>query len=153
MWLWEEEGWWLLSALGFEFEEEEEEEEEVRAEITSPRAESDPLIAAASFKPCPSDPDFFSRSLPARSTNASFPLDTWLVWRLRVETWMVTTRCDLDDAAFIFFLFFVCGFFQVFESVLWGVSFFLFSFWSFFSPPLSNSSFALKHYSSDGDRE
>ena len=100
--------------------------EEVRAEITSPRAESDPLIAAASFRACPSEPDFFSRSLPARSTKASLPREKWPVWRLSVETWMVTTRCDLDDAAFIFLFLFFGFFFGFFflRCVFGGVRFF-----------------------------
>ena len=106
-------------------------EVEVRAEMTSPSAESDPLIAAASLRACPSEPDFLSRSLPARSTNASFPFERCPVWRLRLETWMVTTRCDLEEAAFIFFRFVFRFFFGG------GVFFFVRSFPGHVSPLFS----------------
>ena len=44
-----------------------------RAAITFPSAESDLLMYLASVSCCPVASDFFSRSLPARSTSCNFP--------------------------------------------------------------------------------
>ena len=41
---------------------------------TRPSVESDLLIPCASFIPCPSTCDFFTRSEPARSTRFSLPV-------------------------------------------------------------------------------
>uniref|UniRef100_A0A3B1JZH9 Uncharacterized protein n=1 Tax=Astyanax mexicanus TaxID=7994 RepID=A0A3B1JZH9_ASTMX len=51
---------------------------ESRAEMTFPKAESDRLILAASFRRSPLTPVLACLSLPARSTKLSFPTRMWL---------------------------------------------------------------------------
>ena len=68
---------------------------------TRPSVESDLLIPCASFIPCPSTCDFFTRSDPARSTRFSFPVVVAPVRLFRPCTCTCTSECERDDAAFI----------------------------------------------------
>mmetsp|Transcript_4419 Transcript_4419/g.16182 ORF Transcript_4419/g.16182 Transcript_4419/m.16182 type:complete len:201 (-) Transcript_4419:3185-3787(-) len=71
------------------------------AEITSPSAESDLLIACASLSVSPSAPDFFTRSLPAKSTNESLPFVIVPVCESVVSMTSEKIRCDRLDSTFI----------------------------------------------------
>ena len=64
-------------------------------------AESDLLIACASFLRWPSAPLFDSRSDPARSMRCIFPLVVRLSIILRAVTYTERAQCDRDECSFI----------------------------------------------------
>jgi len=76
-------------------------EGDVSAEMTSPSALRDLLIAVASFSRSPCAPDLSTLSDPAKSTRVSLPTCSEPVRRFVVRITSETTRCDRDDSEFI----------------------------------------------------
>mmetsp|Transcript_36540 Transcript_36540/g.49421 ORF Transcript_36540/g.49421 Transcript_36540/m.49421 type:complete len:218 (-) Transcript_36540:415-1068(-) len=72
-----------------------------RAKTTFPNAVSDELMSTASRMRMSSDLDFFSRSLPARSTRLSLPTTVPPVRKSEVVMLMVYTVWDRDETAFM----------------------------------------------------
>mmetsp|Transcript_21362 Transcript_21362/g.63816 ORF Transcript_21362/g.63816 Transcript_21362/m.63816 type:complete len:485 (-) Transcript_21362:461-1915(-) len=75
----------------------------VKSEITRPSVLRDWLMPMPSFKRMPSEPDFFWRSLPARSTKCNFARLSTTAPSLDadIRTCTVKMPCDRDDCAFI----------------------------------------------------
>mmetsp|Transcript_17075 Transcript_17075/g.59890 ORF Transcript_17075/g.59890 Transcript_17075/m.59890 type:complete len:230 (-) Transcript_17075:981-1670(-) len=71
------------------------------AEMTSPSADRDLLMACASFSRSALAPVLPTRSLPARSTRLSLPVVIFLVCLLYTSMSTEKMRCEREDSAFI----------------------------------------------------
>eukprot|EP00438_Fugacium_kawagutii_P031462 Skav222631 [mRNA] locus=scaffold10:173207:178337:- [translate_table: standard] len=71
------------------------------ARNTSARLDRDLLMFCVSFSRSPVEPDFSSRSDPARSTRCSAPVNSQSSSRLTPCRYMAKMEWDRDDVAFI----------------------------------------------------